>query len=91
MKFFDWLDNIKIAVVAIVAALFLIVGPLYVLYRLALAHQHPAALLAGALWLCCLAACVRDFRRKHLSRVSGGILALWLVTIVVLGFIVEQI
>ena len=88
MKLFDWLDNVEVAVIAIIAAVLLILGPLFITYRFALAHRHAAALLTGALWVCCVAACVRDFRRQRLSWVSGAVLILWLVTTLVLGFIV---
>ena len=88
LKIFDWLDGIEVTVVAIVAALLLVLGPLFISYRFALAHRHEAALLTGALWICCIAAWVRDFRRQPLSWVSGGVLALWLVTTLVLGLIV---
>jgi hypothetical protein len=87
MKIFDWLDGIEVTVVATVAALLLVLGPLFITYRFALAHRHGAAFLCGALWICCVAACVRDFRRQRLSWVSGGVLALWLVTTLVLGLI----
>jgi len=89
MKIFDWLDGIEVAIVGIVAAGLLVPGPLFITYRFALAHRHGAALLTGALWLCCVAACVRDFRRQRLSWVSGGIVVLWLVTTLVLGFILN--
>lgn len=88
MKFLDWLDGIEVMVVAIVAALLLVIGPLFITYRLVLAHRHEAALLTGALWICCVAVCVRDFRRQRLTWLSGGILALWLVTTLVVGFVV---
>jgi hypothetical protein len=88
MKIFHWLEGIEVAVVGIVAALLLVFAPLFITYRFALAHRSASALLTGALWLCCVAACVRDFRRQRLSWVSGGVLALWLVTTLVLGFIV---
>ena len=87
MKIFDWLDGIEVAVAAIVAALLLVFGPLFITYRFVLAHRQAPALLTGALWLCCVAACVRDFRRQRLSWVSGGVIALWLVTTIVLGLI----
>jgi hypothetical protein len=87
MKIFDWLDGIEVTVVAIVAALLLVLGPLFITYRFALAHRYGAAWLTGALWICCVVACVRDFRRQRLSWVSCGILALWLATTLVLGFI----
>ena len=88
MRIFDWLDGIEVTIVAIVAAVFLVLGPLFITYRFALAHRHAAALLTGALWVCCVAACIRDFRRRRLGWISGGILALWLVTTLVLGFCV---
>jgi hypothetical protein len=88
MKIFDWLDGIEVAVVAILAALLLVLGPLFITYRFALSHRYPAALLTGALWLCCLVACIRDFRRHRLSWVSGGALVLWLVTTLMLGFVI---
>ena len=87
MKIFDWLDGIEVTVVAIVAALLLVLGPLCITYRFALVHRHGAALLTGALWICCVSTCVRDFRRRRLSWVSGGLLALWPVTTLVLGLI----
>jgi hypothetical protein len=89
MKLFDWLGNIEVAVVAIVAVFLLVAGPLFITYRFALAQRHAAALLTGALWLCSVAACVRDFRRQRLSWVSGSVLILWFVTTLVLGFIVS--
>ena len=89
MKIFDWLDGIEVTVVAIIAALALVVGPLFITYRFALSHRYGAALLTGALWICCVVACVRDFRRHRLSWISCGVLALWLVTTLVLGLIVS--
>jgi len=91
MKIFDWLDGIEVTIVAIVAALFLVLGPLFITYRFALAQRPTAALLTGTLWLCCVTACVRDLRRQRLSWVSGGILALWLVTTIVLGFVITSV
>jgi hypothetical protein len=44
-------------------------------------------LLIGEMWICSVAACVRDFRRQRLSWVSGGVITLWIVTTLVLGFI----
>lgn len=87
MKLFDWLDGIEVTVVAIVAALLLVLGPLFITYRFVLVHRNAAALLTGTLWLCCVAACVRDFRRHQLSWVSGGVLGLWVVTTLILGFV----
>lgn len=87
MKIFDWLDGIEVAVAAIVAALLLVFGPLFITYLFAFSHRQAAALLTGGLWLCCVAACVRDFRRQRLSWISSGVIALWLVTTIVLGFI----
>jgi len=87
MKILEWLDGFEVTVVAIVAALLLVLGPLFITYRFALAHRNIAAWLTGALWILSVAACVRDFRRRRLSWVSGGVLAIWLVTTVVLGFI----
>lgn len=89
MKIFDWLDGVEVTVVAIVAALLLVLGPLFITYRFALAHRYAAVLITGALWLCCVAAFVRDFRRQRLSWVSG-VLTLWLVTTLMLGFIVTR-
>lgn len=86
MKLFNWLDGIEVTIVAILAAVLLVLGPLFIAYRFALAHRHIAALLTGALWICCVSACVRDFRRQRLSWVSGGVIALWLITTLVLGF-----
>lgn len=87
MRIVDWLTLIEFTVVAIVAALLLVLGPLFITYRFALVDHHAAALLTGVLWLCCVAACVRDFRRQRLSWVSGGALAIWFVTILVLGIV----
>ena len=88
MKIFDWLDNIEVTIVAIIAALLLLVGPIFIVYRFALANRNGAAVLTGVLWLCCVAACIRDFRRQRLSWISGGVLVVWIVTTVVLGFII---
>ena len=88
MKLLDWLDSIEITVVAIVAALLLAVGPLFIAYRFALADRQVAALLTGALWVSCVVACVHDLRRRRFSWTSGVVLALWIVTTLVLGFIV---
>ena len=87
MKIFDWLDNIEVTIVAIVGGLLLGFGPLFIVYRFALADGHAAALLNGALWICCIAARVRDFRRQRLSWVSGGVIALWIATTLVLGLL----
>jgi hypothetical protein len=87
MKFFNWLGGIEVALLALAAALLLILGPLFITYRFALADRNAAALLTGTLWLCCIVACVRDFRRHQLSWVSSGVLVLWVVTMLVLGFI----
>jgi hypothetical protein len=88
MKILDWLDGFEVTVVAIVAALLLVLGPLFITYRFALAHRNSVAWLTGVLWILSVVICVRDFRRRRLSWVSGAVLALWLVTILVLGFIV---
>lgn len=88
MKILDWLDGFEVTVVAIVAALLLVLGPLFITYRFALAHRNSAAWLTGALWILSVAVCVRDFRRRRFSWVSGGVVAIWLVTILMLGFIV---
>ncbi len=44
MKIFDWLDGIEVAVAAIVAALLLVFGPLFITYRFVLAHRQAPAL-----------------------------------------------
>ena len=88
MKILKWLDNIEVAVVAIASGLLLLIGPLLITYRFGLVHRYEARVLIGALWLCSVLICIRDFRRKRLSWVSGGVLALWAVTTLVLGFIV---
>src|SRR5436190_5589127 len=88
MKIFDWLDNVEVALVATVASLLLLLGPLFITYRFALAHRPVAAALSGALWLCCAAFCVRDVRRRRMSWVSGGVLILWLLTTLLLGLFV---
>jgi hypothetical protein len=44
MKIFDWLDGIEVTVVATVAALLLVLGPLFITYRFALAP-------AGEFWV----------------------------------------
>ncbi len=85
MKIFDWLDGIEIRVIGIAAAIFLVLGPVYITYRFVLIHRHGMALITGALWVCCVAACVRDFRRQRLSWISGGVLAIWLATTLILG------
>ena len=75
MKIFDWLDDIEVTIVAIVAALLLVLGPLFITHRFALVHRHGAALLTGALWICCIAASVCDFRRQWLSWVAPWLLS----------------
>jgi hypothetical protein len=42
MKIFDWLDGIEVAIVALVAAVLLVLGPLFITYRFVLAHYHGA-------------------------------------------------
>ena len=87
MKLFDWRDGIEVTILAILAAILLIIGPLFITYRFALAQRHMAALLTGALWIACVAACVRDFRRQQLGWISGGFLVVWILTTLVLGFV----
>jgi hypothetical protein len=89
MKLIEWLDVVEITVVAIVAALLLVLGPLATVYRFALNDRHGAALFTGVLWISCIAACVLDCRHRRFSWVSGGVFTLWLVTTLVLGFIVS--
>jgi hypothetical protein len=37
MKIFDWLDGIEVTIFVILAALVLVLGPLFITYRFALA------------------------------------------------------
>ena len=87
MKLFDWLDGIEVTIVATLAAILLIIGPLFITYRFALSERYMAALLTGALWIACVAACVRDYRRQQLGWISGGFLLVWVLTTLVLGFV----
>jgi hypothetical protein len=89
MKLFDWLDNLEIAVLALVAALLLLLGPWFIILRLGRAHLPGPALLTGALWLACVIVFVRDVRRTRLSWISVGVLMAWLVTTVLVGLLAE--
>ena len=82
---FDWLDGIEVAVCAFIAALLLVIGPLFVLARFILRHHYLPAAMVGLLWCGCVVACIRDLRRRSMSWVTGGLLVAWVVLTLVVG------
>jgi hypothetical protein len=87
MKKIDLFPNAEVAIAVVITALLLIFGPLFITYHLASVHRYGAASLTGALWLLGIAVCIRDYRRKKLSWVSGGIFAIGLVLVLVCAFV----
>jgi hypothetical protein len=83
---FGWLDGVEVVVVAIIAAALLIFGPLFLVIRFYAAHHYLHALVLGVFWCGCIAACVRDFRRKCFSWVTGSLVALWVILTLLIGY-----
>ena len=82
---FDWLDGIEVAVCAFIAALLLVIGPLFVLARLIFRHHYLPAAMVGLLWGGCVVACIRDLRRRSMRWVTCGLLVAWVVLTLVAG------
>jgi hypothetical protein len=80
--------SIRTFLFAVITALLLISGPLFIACYFASAHRYGAAFLTGALWLLGTAVCIRDYRRKKLSWVSGGILAIGFVLVLVMALVI---
>jgi hypothetical protein len=84
----DWLDDIEVAVItfgaAVLAVVLLVVGPLFLTHRFVLAHHYAAAFFVGLLWISCAAGCIRDYRRRSFSWVSGGLIVIWTATALLL-------
>ena len=82
---FDWLDGIEVTVCAFIAALLLVIGPLFVLAQFILRHHYLPAAMLGLLWCGCVVACICDLRRRSISWVTGGLLVAWVVLTLVVG------
>ena len=72
------------ALLAAVVAL-LVAGPIYLAVRFIAAHHYLPALGLSLLWCGCIAACIRDLRRKSFSWLTGGLAAIWFVTTLWVG------
>jgi hypothetical protein len=88
----DWLDDIEAAVItfgaAALAVVLLVVGPLFLIHRFVLAQHYAAAFFVSLLWISCTAGCMRDYRRRSFSWVSGSLIVIWaviLLLILILG------
>jgi len=86
LNLFDWLDGIELVIVAGVAALLVVLGPLLVVYRFVFARHYVVASALMLVWSVCIAACVRDLRRQAFTWVSAIAVGVWGVTTVILGF-----
>ena len=84
-ELFDWLDGIELVVCGVVAAVLLVAGPIYLAVRFIAAHHYLPALGLSLLWCGCIAACIRDLRRKSFSWLTGGLAAIWFVTTLWVG------
>ena len=84
-QLFDWLDGIEFAVCGIIAAALLVGGPVYLFVRFVAAHHYVQAVCLGLLWCVCLAAGIRDVRRKRFSWITGILVAAWFVATLWVG------
>jgi len=89
-RVFDWLDGIELAAYAIVASLLLVVGPVYLVVRFIVAHRYSPGIALALLWCGCVAICIRDVRQRRFSWVTGCLVALWLITMLWVGWWLEH-
>jgi hypothetical protein len=80
------LDVIEFAIVAALAALLVIVGPVVVVRRFVGQGHHVVAGVLALLWIWCLATCVRDLRRGTLGPVSTILVTAWVVAVFAIGW-----
>ena len=86
---FEWLDGVEVVVVGIIAAVLIVVGPVYWIIRFSFAKHYVPAVLVGLLWLSCLAAFVRDVRRQRFSWITVGLVAIWIIAMLLVGLNLE--
>ena len=85
----ELLDGIEVAVVAVIAAVLLVLAPVVILRHLIVQGLYLLAAMLAGLWVGCVAACVRDFRRRTLGWISGGMVAAWLVVALIVGWALQ--
>lgn len=79
-QLFDGLDAIELVVFGCMAAVMLVGGPLWLIAGFVAKQRYLPAGVLGLLWCICIAVGVRDFRRKRLSWLTGGLSVGWFVT-----------
>lgn len=70
----------EVAIASILAALFLVVGPLVAAFCFLHNQHYLAASASASLWVLTAIVCIRDFRRRKFSMVSVILGMIWLVT-----------
>jgi len=84
-RLFVWLLNIdEIHIVAFLVAALVIVGPAILIVRFLAHERYVAGISIGLLWCSCMTTCVRDYRRRRLTWVSGSIIVFWFFTTIVI-------
>ncbi|MCF7787590.1 MAG: hypothetical protein K9N47_15780 [Prosthecobacter sp.] len=79
-QLFDGLDAIELVVFGCMAAVMLVGGPLWLVADFVTKQRYLPAGVLGLLWVICIVVGVRDFRRKRLSWLTGGLSVGWFVT-----------
>lgn len=81
---FVWLLNIdEFHIVAFLVAALVIVGPAILIVRFLAHERYVLGISVGFLWCSCMAICVRDYRKRRLTLVSGSLIAFWFFTTIV--------
>ena len=79
------LDDVEIAVYACIAAVCIVVGPIYLAWRLIAAERYAFASTVGLVWMGCVGLVIRDMRQGRCSWITTAICALWLTGTVLVG------
>ena len=79
----------EVAVVAVIAAVLLVLAPVVIVRQLIIQGHYLRAAMVGGLWVVCVAAFIRDFRRRTLGWISGGMVAGWLVVALLVGWALQ--
>lgn len=84
---FSAIDDLEFLLFGAAAAVLLVAGPWFIFVRWVTAGHYAPAIFLGLLWCGVVAACFRDLRRRRFSWVSGGITALWLLTMFLMALV----
>lgn len=76
---FEWMDAIEFTLPAILAAALLVAGPVAAIVHFLQSSHYVAAVGAASLWILADICCIRDFRSRKFSPVTGILLAAWLI------------